>query len=283
MKNPIRFLSGILFCVLLYTNLQAEVSKQHISVGIFPRHNFAETFGMFTPIAKYLSQNMGVEVKIETAKTFTAFWSNVQKNKYDLVHLNQYQYLSAHKDSGYQILLMNEEFNAATLRSYILVRSDSGINNLSELKGKNIIFGGNNTAMMSYLIPRHMLLEAGLQTADYTTTFARNPPNALMGVILKRADACGVGDAVLKLSEIKKQINTGDINIIAKSEPVPHLAWATSPKLAKDTRSKLEMLMLQLNKTAEGKSILKRARITALHKATHADYAPLEKYIIKEQ
>lgn len=81
-----------------------------ISIGIFPRHNYAETMRMFMPLSTHLSNMLNIPVKIKTTKTYSEFWENVKNNEYDLVHMNQYQYLLAHKKTKYKIFLMNEEF-----------------------------------------------------------------------------------------------------------------------------------------------------------------------------
>ena len=220
-----------------------------------------------------------MQVKIKTTKTYAEFWDNIVNNEYDLVHMNQYQYLLAYKQTNYRIFLMNEEFGQSTLRSVIIARKDSGIRSIEDLKGKNIIFGGNKTAMMSYLIPQNMLKMASINTSDYTTMFARNPPNALLAIFLKRADAGGIGDVLLKSKKIQERIKTNELRIIATSDPVAHLAWATSHHLQEELKKQIEDSLLRLKYSSRGKIILTNAKLTGFKKAVHADYGPLEKYM----
>jgi phosphonate transport system substrate-binding protein len=264
------------FTLVLPAMAQAQVE---LIIGIFPRHNYTETFRMYNPMAKYLERHLHRKVRLETARDFNIFWANVSRGRYDLVHFNQYHYLVANNKYNYRILLKNEELGSATISSIIMVRKDSGINRLHELKGKRVIFGGDKTAMMSYLIPKKMLLDAGLQATDYTSEFARNPPNALMAVYLGRAEACGLGDVIPRLKSMTQRINVDELKIIAQSPKYPHLAWAINKRVNEQLKNKIERLLLDLNTTPSGKHILKRAKMTGLRQATHDEYKPLLKYM----
>jgi phosphonate transport system substrate-binding protein len=270
--------------VLLVFSLNAGVdvyakSEQPFVVGVFPRHSFTENLKMFTPLAKYLEAKLGRKVVLESSKNFSEFWEKVKHKRYDLVHLNQYQYLSAHKESQYEIIAKNEEFGRDTITSLIIVKKSSPINSIKDLKGKRIIFGGNRTAMMSYILPRAMLKNAGLRQGDYSYEFALNPPNALAAVALGQADACGVGDVILKLDVLGAQYNREDYRVIKRSQPVPHLAWAVKPSLTEQTKNRLRQILSRLDGSQEGKRILKKAKLTNIKAATHSEYQELYKYL----
>lgn len=250
-----------------------------LRLGVLPRHNYTDTISMFTPIAKHLSSALHREVKLETTRNFSEFWRQVELHRYDIVHLNQLQYLHAHATQGYDVIAKNEEFGSSSISSQILVRNDSSIQTLSDLHGKKIIFGGDNTAMMSYIIPRSMLRAQGLTDQDYSSDFALNPPNALIAVSLGMADACGVGDSVVKLGESQQKIHLEDLRVIAQSPAFPHLAWAVINTLPTEQQQAIQRALLELNTTVAGKQILQRAKLTGLAPATHHEYQSLQKYM----
>lgn len=268
--------------VSLFVLPASVLAEDELVIGIFPRHNYTETFAMFSPMAKYLASKTGYKVRLETARDFASFWENVAQKRYDIVHLNQYQYLISHRDYQYQIILKNEEFGESTIASVIMVRKDSGINSLKDLQGKTVIFGGDKTAMMSYLLPRHMLHQAGLTDESYQSEFARNPPNALMAVSIGRADACGIGDAISKQRNPIQRINMDELRILVKSESFPHLAWAVKQDMNAQIKANIQAALMTLNESNEGKAILQKARLTGLKNAEHAEYQPLMNYIKDE-
>ena len=241
-------------------------------MGVFPRRNTKITYRMFWPMAAYLSAELGREVRLVTEKNFETFWANVQNRKYDLVHFNQYHYVVAHEHYGYNAILMNEEQGSSTICGSLIVRNDSSIETISDLEGKNIIFGGGPRAMQSYIIPRWLLEQAGLSEDSYTTEFARNPPNAIFSTYNKQANAAGSGDAVMEMNVVQNRINISDLKFLAKSQPMTHLPWAVSDKLAAELSDKIQGALSALSIDSFGRHVLKRAELTGLRTAIDEDY-----------
>lgn len=243
-------------------------------MGVFPRRNAVMTHKIFKPIADQLSRKLNRKVVLVTTKDFKTFWEGVSEQKYDLVHYNQYHYIKSHKNYGYRVILKNEEFGKSTLTGSITIRKDSGINNILDLKGKRIAFGGGPAAMMSYILPSYLLRKAGLEKGDYTEAFAKNPPNAVMSAYYQQYDAAGAGDVVLKLGMVRKQINTDEMTYLIKGEQMAHLPWAVKQNMSPELESNIQQILLDLNNSDVGKNILKSAKLTGIRLATDDEYDP---------
>lgn len=243
-------------------------------MGVFPRRNAAITHKIFKPIADHLSATLNRKVILVTAKDFKTFWKSVAKQKYDLVHYNQYHYIKSHKNYGYRVILKNEEFGKSTLTGSITIRKDSGINNILDLKGKRIAFGGGPAAMMSYILPSYLLRKAGLKKGDYTEAFAKNPPNAVMSAYYHQYDAAGAGDVVLKLGMVKNQIDTNEMTYLIKGEQMAHLPWAVKQNMSPELENNIQQSLLDLNNSDKGKNILKSAKLTGIRLAKDNEYNP---------
>lgn len=266
---------GVFVAVMLAAAGGPAIAKQGALVlGVFPRHNYTETQEMFRPLAKYLSEALGREVRLETARDYETFWTGVAGRRYDIVHLSQSQYVVAQRSHGYRVILKNEEFGESTLASVIVVRADSGITRLDQLKGKTVMFGGARSATMSYLVPREMLRAANAPPDSYKTEFALNPPNALMAVYLRRADACGVGEAVVRQQQTTPDVNMAEMRIIGRSASLPQLPWAVRGDMSAELRLRIQRALTDLPRSAAGQHALSRARLTRLVSATDADYEP---------
>ncbi len=271
-KNILYGLTILLSCELWFPML-VIAADDALTLGVFPRSNAKVTIKMFTPLTEYLSEKTGIEIKVVTAKNFPVFWKNVMNAKYDIVHYNQFHYIKSNTKPGYQVIMQNEEFGKKTIRSIIVVRKDSEINSIKDLKGQTILFGGGEKAFVSYVVNAVLLHRAGIMKADYVTRFAKNPPNAAIAVSLKQVTASGLGDAVLKLPLLKKRgVDVSELKIISRSKPLSHLPWAVSKSMNKDVRVSIQKALLSLNDSAEGKAILKKANMTGIHKATDKDY-----------
>lgn len=243
-------------------------------MGVFPRRNTEVSHKMFNPMAEYLSEQLGREVQLVLRKDFASFWKGVMTQQYDIVHYNQYHYLKSHKEQGYQVILHNQEFGRDTLAGAIVVRKDSGINEIQDLKGKSIIFGGGPQAFIAYIAVRHLLKGAGLEPGMYKTLFARNPPNAAVATYAGEASAAGAGDIVLDLGVVKKAIDTKLMKILAKSEQFEHIPWAVKGDMDPQLKTQIQQLLAQLKDSKRGRGILKRARLTQLIPTVDSEYDP---------
>lgn len=265
--------------ICLYAN--SAIAEEVIKMGIFPRKPALETTQAYEPLAKYLSSKIGKRVELVVSKDFQAFWEGVKKREYDLVHYNQYHYVKSHKELGYDVILMNEEFGSPKVNAAIIVRKDSGINSVSDLKGKKILFGGNKQAMQSYIGAVQILKQNGLKSGDYAEEFAVSPPNVILAVFNKMADAGGIGEVLLQLQKIKEKVDVSQLKVLARGDELPMLCWAVKKEMNKDLAQKIQKTMIDLKKEESGKNILKDAEATAFVSASDKDYDIIRK-IVKE-
>lgn len=272
----------VLLCMALAcVSPVAAQDEAPLVIGIFPRVSALETNRMFQPLAQHLAEVTGHKVVLETAKDFESFWQGVTQKRYNLVHYNQYHYVKSHKEQGYQAILKNVEQGQATLGAALLVRDDSGIRSLADLKGKKIIFGGDRTAMQAYVITTYLLRKGGLKKGEYTEDFAKNPPNAVMAVYFKQADAAGAGDHVLDIPSLTKQIDPTKMRYLAKGEQLPHLPWAVRSDMPPSLRQKIQHAMSNLARQPEEKQLLRNTSYDGFVPATDAEYDK-HRQIIKE-
>lgn len=249
-----------------------SVAADPLVMGVFPRRDAVTTAKLFRPLSQYLEQELGIPVLMEMSSDYESFLVNLKRRRYDLVHLNPYDYISAHKDLAYDALVQNEEFGEASIMGAIYVRRDSGIKQLSDLKGKRILFGGGPRAMMSYIVPTYLLQQAGLTKQDYQQSFAINPPNAVLATYLRRTDAGGAGEVVRRLPLVTSKIDVKQLEVIASSQPLPHLPWAVKQEMSAELKQRLLTLLTNLKRSEEGRNILKQARISAFNPVNDLDY-----------
>jgi phosphonate transport system substrate-binding protein len=271
-----------LACVLLLVAgfvPAAHVQEPPLVLGVFPRYNFALTVESFTPLARHLSTRLGRNVVIDTSSDFDSFWLGVIDRRYDIVHYNQYHYLRSHRDYNYRVILMNEEFGESTIAGAISTRADRGIHTLADLKGRTMIFGGDRSAMQSYIVATYLLRRAGLRPGDYAEKFANNPPNAHLAVYFGQADAAGVGDRIADLPAVRGRVDPGAMKLIAVGEPLAHLPWAVRGDLDPKLGERIRAALLELRATPEGRSVLKQAKLTGLVAASDRDFDPHRRII----
>jgi len=258
------------FTVTAVVASSAQAAQDPLVMGIFPRNKATETTTMYTPLANYLSERLGRKVILVTSKDFDSFWKGVMERKYDIVHYNQYHYIQS--ATSYKVIAHNQEFGKDAVAGALFVRKDSGINELAQLRGRTIIFGGGKDAMLSYIAPRFLLMQAGLKEGDFKTEFAVNPPNAALALYNKQADAAGGGDILIDLPVVKNAVNTQELKLLAATEPLLFLPWAVKRTMPAKLGESIQSLLVELGRSDAGKDILKAAMTTGMGKAEDKDY-----------
>lgn len=263
--------------VVIATLLGSMPAMADITLGVFPRRPAAASFKAFKPLADKLSKELGEKVNLRVAKDFPTFWKGVENQEYDLVHYNQYHYLLSKKKYGYKVIAANEENGKRTIAGSLSVRKDSGINKVSDLKGKTILFGGGKKAMGSYIAATEILKRAGLIAGkDYTEKFAKNPPSAVIATYNKVADAAGAGDIILEIPSVTQKINVKDMKILATSDRFVQLPWAVKGDMPASKVAKIQSIMTGMKK---GDPVLKAAKVTGFFKVTDADFNKVKEIV----
>ncbi|HRP96821.1 MAG TPA: phosphate/phosphite/phosphonate ABC transporter substrate-binding protein [Rhodocyclaceae bacterium] len=275
-------LSGLLLALSVlvaawWLPVASAAAEPPLEMGIFPRRHATLTNELHAPLADYLSRELGREVRLVTARDFDAFWAGVEQAQFDIVHYNQFHYVRS--SDRYRVIAHNKEFGSGVVAGAIYVRKDSGITNLAQLRGRTIVFGGGRDAMMSYILPSYLLLQAGLQPDDYEAVFSRNPPNSLIALYYKQVDASGAGDILIDLPVVREAIDPDTLMHLSVTEPVLHLPWAVRNDMPESLSRRIQALLVGLETHEEGRAILKRAQMTGFGAAEDADYDPHRRII----
>ncbi|MEW6331019.1 MAG: phosphate/phosphite/phosphonate ABC transporter substrate-binding protein [Pseudomonadota bacterium] len=259
----------------------AVAGSDPVIFGVFPRWNAQITVRHFTPLAAQLSRELGRHVRIETDKDFDSFMRRVYAAEFDLVHLNQMQYVQAHETAGYRAIAKLCDNTDCTIRAIIVTRRDSKLAKVRDLKGKTIAFGDPG-AMVSHVLAKALLLESALGPEQYRTIFTKNPPNALLAVYNGEADAAGVGPPVFQQPEIRQRLDLRELRILAESRPIPHLPIAVRHDMDAKLAQRIQRILTGLRRRPEGREILKKLGIERFEAADDSQYA-LVRNLIQEE
>jgi phosphonate transport system substrate-binding protein len=250
----------------------AQAAEDALVLGVFPRRNAAETTRMFKPMADYLGERLGRNIQLVTTRDFESFWQGVTARRYDIVHYNQFHYIRSAQQ--YEVIAHIEEFGKSTIAGVIYVRKDSGITSLRQLRGRSVLFGGGEDAMISYIANRYLLQQAELKKTDYKSLFAVNPPNSIIALHRHQADAAGAGDSVLDLPVVRKVVDGSELVALATSAQLLQLPIAVKRAMPAELRASIQSILVNLNKSEAGRRSLKAAAMTGIGAAQDKDYDP---------
>ncbi len=257
-------------------------TEKPLVLGVFPRRHQAITLEIFAPLKNCLAKKLNRNVQLVSSSNFKQFWEGVKARKYDIVHYNQYHYLLS-RDFGYEVLAMNEELGKSSITGSVIVRKDSGINSIQDLRGRRILFGGGPQSMQSYIYTTYLLKQGGLTEDDYEVQFANNSPSAVVHAFLNlyNVSAVGAGDSVLEMPIVTKQIDVNQLKILSRGERFAHYPWAIKTELDTELKLNIQKILTHLSETPQGIKALGKAELTGIVRAVDSDFDP-HRHIVRE-
>ena len=119
-------------------------------VGIHPLHNPKRLFEVYSPIIKHIeAQIPGTTFKLEASRNYDEFDKKLYSGHFDFAMPNPYQTVRSLKH-GYRVFgKMGDDDD---FRGIILVRKDSGIQKVTDLKGKKVAYPAA-TALAATMMP----------------------------------------------------------------------------------------------------------------------------------
>jgi len=270
LRKKILFAGMAAFAVIC---LLAGVASAEIKFGILPRLSATELYGMFNPLAEYLSKETGEKVSLVIPKDFDAFKAAVKARQMDIGFANSLIYVQLRKEANVDLLALSAEAKAGTkFRGIIIARKDSGIEKLQDLKGKRLVFVEKDSAA-GYIFQMLLLSKAGLDVhKDFTTLpFAKKHDNVSMAVFNKAADAGGIRED--DFDKMKDKVDLSQLKIVGYTDYFPNWPVFGASKLNKGTAEKIKAALLKLKPNdAESEKVLGPAKLAGFAPVTDKDY-----------
>jgi phosphonate transport system substrate-binding protein len=162
-------------------------------LGIHPYLAPSGLVARFTPLAGYLEKKTGREVSVSISRDYQEHIARIGEGKLDLAYMGPASYVTLVSAYGpLRLLAAHEVKGKSSFRGVIIKRAGSGIMSLGDLRGKSFAFGDIRSTM-SHLVPRHMLLEAGVDVGDLERFEHLNShDNVALGVLMGDFDAGAV-------------------------------------------------------------------------------------------
>ncbi|WP_226664314.1 phosphate/phosphite/phosphonate ABC transporter substrate-binding protein [Microbulbifer aggregans] len=114
-----------------------HTSAETITFGIVPQQSAATLVKNWDPILQYLSEQVGHNIELRTAKDIPEFEKRVSAGEYDIAYMNPYQYARFHQDPGYIAFAKQKD---KKIRGIVVVHKDFPITDIQQLNGKTLAF-----------------------------------------------------------------------------------------------------------------------------------------------
>jgi len=232
-------------------------------------------------IATYLSKELGRPVKSVTLSSYAAVTQALTAKTADIGWVGPLDYLIGHEQNGsYPVTcsLRPGDTPGSLLpgyKAFIIVKSDSGINDLAGLKGKSFAFG-DPTSASSNLVPKGALIKAGIDPSkDLKSVNISNQSAIAIAVYEGKADAGAIYNDARTNKEVKDKYPDilDKTKVISTSDLIPCDPQIVRKDLTKALAEQIRAALLKYSADTEGKQVLNDLfTISALGAISDTDY-----------
>ena len=261
-----------LCCCALYVQPSvAEVNdsavateKPAYNMGVFPYLPPRQLEKVFAPMAKDLGETINKEIVFRTNTTFSKFSRNLDAEEYDIAFVQPFDYIRAADKLGYKPLVTRK----GKLLSMLMVRQDSPLNSIADVKGKRIAFPPSSAAV-SRLMKVHLRNNGIDPEKDVTITHHRSHVSCMQQVLIGEADACGTAAPAVRFFQHKMKVQ---LKPIAKSDQIPHPLFAVHPRVSAEERQAMQQRILEWAETPEGRKLLDAGKLLSFERIEDSAY-----------
>ena len=253
-RNAVRFpwLWVLICCTFLVScSSPQEAVKGTVKkykIGYMICNSEQETLDRFVPFTRYLSEKLGVAFEPVAIDTIN-FMKEI--DSLDFTHTNSLLYIMLQRFHGVDILAAEKKGSLAHLsQGVIIVKKDSPIKTISDLKGKTMIFGPSlaPTGFMSQIdLLQQNSIDPEEDLAFYTIPSGSfKHEKVAYGVLFDKYDAGALPIDDIEVMAAAGRIDPEEFRIIDKGEPIPYCNFGVTQKVDDAFAKKFKKAVLDL-------------------------------------
>src|SRR5271166_3301949 len=250
---------------LTNTRSRADMPKA-FRIGILGGENTQDRLARYDEFQKLLSEHLHMPVKLFPAADYAGVMQGIAAGQLEAAEFGASSFAGAWLDCKClePVVVPTEKDGSTYYYSVMVVRADSGIKTLADMKGHSLAWADPNSTS-GYLIPSATLKSKGIKLEDGAyfskTGFSGGHEQGVVAVLNKQYDAAvtwtsGQGEKSegYTRGNIRSMVDKGmlkmsDIDIIWQSGKIPNGPWAVRSALPDELKKKFTAFMLDLPKS----------------------------------
>jgi phosphonate transport system substrate-binding protein len=255
-----------------------RIDTEGLHIALEPEINVFEQRRRYRYITDYLSENLGITVHVDIMPSFGQINDAFLKGTADIGFFGSFSYVLTHSQAEIEPIarpLWTD--GSSTYRSYIFVRKDSGIRTTADMKGKTLALVDRATTA-GYIFPLFYFKNLGIKNiSDHFAHvyFAGSHDVAAWAVFMGEADVGGCKSTIFNALAEEYPAFKDQMATLIESVEVPSNCLAVRKDLRPALKLRLKGLLLNLDKSERGKSILAQFGATKFIVTTDEDYQVL--------
>lgn len=234
-------------------------------------------FAIYQPLIDYLNARLdGPVLELEAARDYESFEQKLYYRNFDFALANPYQMVMAVTD-GYRIFAKMGDDRQD--RGMILVRRDSKVATVADLKGKIISYPANS-ALASTLLPQAFLHQQGLDVRNgVDNRYVGSEESSILSVFLGHSAAGTTWPLAWTRFQRDDPAKAAQLEVKWETEALPNNGWVARDDVPPELVAKLTKLLLSLQDSEEGRNLLDHMLVNRFEAANDATYVPVQTFL----
>jgi len=194
----------------------------------------------YAPVFQGITKHYGIHFDLRAGASYAAVVEGMCNNQIDIAWYGAVTFGQANDRCGVELLAVDVKKGDASYFSGIFVAKDSGIDEISDLKGKSMSFGSPNSTS-SFNFPVAMLIAEGIDPVkDLQKIIIAGSHSASLAAMAEgKVDAAAASYNSFGKAVSKGTIDPTKFKSLAKSQPIPNPPLALNKGLSEDMKAKL--------------------------------------------
>ncbi len=258
-----------LICLLLCFSINAKSAETvALKFGIVPQQSATQLLELWAPLIQKMASDCKCKIDFQTAPDISSFENNVKAGLYDIVYLNPFHFVN-YQSVGYNALVRED---GRRLKGLVVVKNDSPIKNLEDLKDQQIAFPGPTSFAATILVQK--LFEQ--KNIKITPTFVKSHESVYFNVI---AGLMPAGGGINRTMDNLSAEDRAKLRILTTTQEVTPHPIAIHNRVSSQLRSEFLKTLTSLKDSPLGKNILEKLQLKPLVEAKNSDWDDVRKFM----
>lgn len=261
-----------------FSDTPPRVQREYV-FAIHPLHNPQRLFEIYAPLADYLSRNIpDASFRLEASRNYAEFNKKLYARQFEFALPNPYQTLMS-LSHGYHVIAKMGDDRKFT--GILLVRRDSGIKRVADLKGKKVSYPAR-TALAATMMPQYYLHVHGLDVnRDIENLYVGSQESSIMNVYLGNVAAAATWPLPWEAFQHEHPKQAAELMVRWETEPLINNGVVARDDVPPALAEAVAQLLERLHTTKEGQAILARMPLSRFERADDKRYRVVEAFLRK--
>ena len=247
----------------------ADYIPETLTVQFVPSQTAGTLEAKAKPLEKLLGDKLGIPVKVSVSTDYNTIIEAMASKQVDIGFLPPTAYVMAHDKDAANVLLQAQRFGVNdqtgqpttelvdSYKSMFIVKKDSKINDVKDLKGKKIAFQ-DVTSSAGYVLPAATLMDAGIDpTKDVQGIAIKGHDQAVIALLNGDVDAAVVFQDARNIVKKDYPKVFDDTKVIKFTEKIPNDTISVRSDMDQEWVKKIQDAFVAIGKDEEGHKIIK--------------------------